>query len=90
MNGRNWKKYRLSKRLFPTRIIIDKPGQKKPGHLEIGRDAAAVELRSMLNRDVSHMRVTNTRGEWVFMEPWTLWRLVRNSKRRKRTLTASP
>jgi hypothetical protein len=60
-----WKKFRLSKRQFPTRII----GDGNSRHLQIGKEMATAALRKMLGRDVSHMKIRSSRGEWIFMEP---------------------
>lgn len=64
-NVRRWKKYRFSRRKYPTRVI--KNGDK--GVLVIGRKSAEEALKKMLGRDVSHMRSMDTKFEWVFAEP---------------------
>ena len=66
MHDKKWKHHRLSKQLYPTTIV--RSGQGK-GHMQFGRELARKALRAMLGRDVSHMRETDTRGEWVFSEP---------------------
>ena len=65
MNIRKWKKFRLSKYLFPTYVSMS----GSSGTLHVGRDAARKALQTMLGRNVSHMRVSDTRFEWVFAEP---------------------
>lgn len=63
-----WKKWRLSKRIFPTRQIKGSgstKGENIPGH-----KAAAAHLALSLGRErVDQMKITDTRSEWVFMEP---------------------
>ena len=68
MKSLKYKKYRFSKRLFPT--FIARSGQGG-GSLQIGRDEARKALRQSLGRDVSHMTEKDTAGEWVFQEPLT-------------------
>lgn len=70
MQIRKWKKFRLSKYRYPTRVVIDsqKSGKYK-GHLVVGRDVARAALKAMLGRSVDHMKSTDSRGEWIFMEP---------------------
>lgn len=67
MHERKWKHHRLSKRLYPTRII----STGTSGSLVVGKIAARQALKKMLGRDVSQMRETDTRNEWVFSEPLT-------------------
>ena len=65
MHIRKWKKFRLSKYLFPTYVSMS----GSSGMLHVGRDAAKKVLQTMLGRNVSHMQETDTRFEWIFMEP---------------------
>lgn len=65
MHDKKWKHHRLSKRLYPTRII----STGTSGSLVVGKIAARQALKKMLGRDISHMRETDTRTEWVFLEP---------------------
>ena len=70
MHTRKWKKFKMSKYQYPTTVVIDgQQGGKNKGHLAIGRVKAADDLKRMLGRDISHMIVTDTKSEWVFMEP---------------------
>lgn len=69
MKVSKWKKWRLSKRQYPTYIIY---GQNGPGSggLVIGRTKAAAALAATLGQArVDKMKVTDTPTEWVFMEP---------------------
>lgn len=64
-----WRKWRLSKYLFPTYTIKGSGGSTK-GENVPGRKAAAAHLSQTLGRErVDRMTVTDTPTEWVFMEP---------------------
>lgn len=65
---RKWKKWRLSKRRFPTYLIKgSKPGD---GALIVGRIAAKNFLSEKLGSSrVERMTATDTKTEWVFCEP---------------------
>lgn len=65
MKSVKYRKWRFSKRLFPT--FIARSGQGG-GSLVIGRDDARKALRQSLGRDVSHMVEGDTMGEWIFQE----------------------
>lgn len=63
-----WRKWRLSKYLFPTRTIKGSgsvKGENIPGH----KAAASHLARSLGSERVGQMKVTDTPTEWVFMEP---------------------
>lgn len=62
-----WRKWRLSKHLFPTYQVKGSGSTK--GENVPGRKAAAAFLASQLGRErVDQMTVTDTAYEWVFME----------------------
>ena len=69
MKSTKWKKWRLSKQVFPTYEIKGDRKSNKRGALIIGREKAASVLAEKLGRTrVDGMTVTDTRTEWVFME----------------------
>lgn len=68
MKSTKYRKWRLSKRRFPTFEVYGMNGPGS-GSLSIGRDRAAEFLgRTLTKARVDKMRVTDTRSEWVFME----------------------
>lgn len=68
MKSAKWKKWRLTKRLYPSFIIYGQNGPGSGGFV-IGRTRAAIALAAMLGQvRVDKMKVTDTRTEWVFME----------------------
>ena len=70
MKSTKWNKWKLSKQRFPTFEVKGDRKSNKRGALVIGRERAAAYLGTILGRErADAMKVTDTRGEWVFMEP---------------------
>lgn len=70
MKSTKWKKWRLSKRRFPTFEVKGDRKSNKRGALIIGRERAAAHLAATLGRErVDRMVVEDTNTEWVFKEP---------------------
>lgn len=68
MKSTKWKKWRLSKYLFPT-FLVKGSGSTK-GALVVGRTAAKAFLVARLGHArVDAMKTADTRREWIFMEP---------------------
>lgn len=68
MKSAKWKKWRLSKRLYPSYEIYGQNGPGSGGFV-VGRTKAASALAATLGQSrVDKMKVTDTRTEWVFME----------------------
>lgn len=68
MKSIKYRKWRLSKRKFPTREIYGQNGRGS-GSLVIGRTKAADKLSETLGRSrVDAMTIRDTRTEWVFLE----------------------
>lgn len=61
---RKYKKFRVSKRLFPTKVVNN--GTK--GVLIIGHQRAKNHLEGVLNRSIGHMVPMHTKTEWVWGE----------------------
>lgn len=72
MKSTKWRKWRLSKYLFPTKQIKGSNrekgggirGENIPGH----KAAAAYLSRTLGSERVAKMKIVDTRTEWVFME----------------------
>ncbi len=65
-----YKQWTFSKNQYPTRVVMN----GSTGDLVIGRVSAATELRRILGRGVSHMKVISKRYVWLFREPLAVWR----------------
>ncbi len=64
MKIRKYKKFRMSKYIYPT--FVQRNGAT--GQLEIGHERAGRDLKSKYGKDVNQLKPMHTRFEWVWGE----------------------
>jgi len=60
LENRKWKKYKASKRMFPTKFL--------GGSVQIGKMDAQRYIEKMIGKSVKDMKFKSTKTQWVWME----------------------